>query len=60
MLKNGHKFVQEGKDKDPREKWPAASGGDYGCVLCGAWTTYCLSSERADEKMGICPVGKNK
>lgn len=58
MLKNGHKFAREGRDKDPRELADAyAEPGDYCCILCGAWTTYCLSVIHADEKMGKCPIG---
>ena len=59
MLKNGHKFHREGKDKDPREQHSTTSkGGDFCCCLCGSWTTYCLSQDQADDKMGACPIGK--
>jgi len=62
-LKNGHQFRYSVPPpwtdinlRDPLEKHaPAARGGDWGCVLCGSWTTYCLSAEQADEEMGPCP-----
>ena len=56
-LKNGHQFHRS-KEPDPREKHPPATGGDWSCVLCGSWTTYCMSAELADEKMGKCPNRK--
>ena len=68
-LKNGHQFGYSkpppGHENccwhDPREKHrPAAAAGDFGCVLCGAWTTYCMSAEQADEKMGPCPNRKEE
>jgi len=65
-LKNGHQFHLSKKPpghqdchwRDTREKHPPATGGDWGCVLCGSWTTYCMSAELADEKMGLCPNRK--
>lgn len=65
-LKNGHQFhltpILRGYDgigmRDPREKHRPAGNGDFGCVLCGCWTTYCSSAEEADDRMGPCPNRK--
>ena len=62
-LPNGHRFVSKRKRGEciacseyPEEKYPPArNSGDYGCLLCGSWTTYCISQEEADKKMGPCP-----
>lgn len=53
-MKNGHRF-HFSNPRLPEEKHLPGTAGDYGCVLCGTWTTYCLSAEKADEKMGPCP-----
>ncbi|HSC15409.1 MAG TPA: hypothetical protein VLI71_09850 [Gammaproteobacteria bacterium] len=47
-----HKFVPQGT---PDEKHRPAGAGDFGCLRCGAWTTYRLSFEEANEKLGPCP-----
>ena len=67
-LKNGHQFQRSrpppGHENcnghDPLEKHAPAARGDWGCVLCGSWTTYCLSAQKADEKMGPCPNRRDR
>ena len=56
-MKNGHRFVSRRTKDNPalEERHRPANAGDFGCLLCGSWTTYCTSAEQADEKMGRCP-----
>lgn len=42
-----HRFAGDGP-------FPPSKAGYWGCVDCGAWTTYCLSAQEAREKMGPC------
>ena len=59
-LANGHRFASRACnyppfERHPEEKHPPACGGDFGCLLCGTWTTGVISQEAVDEKMGPCP-----
>ena len=49
---NGHQFTSVDPTKE-RFVVPTKHG-DKRCVNCGRWTSFCLSDEEANERLGLC------